>query len=195
MYCSNGTSVHLWRRLALYVSIMLLRGFVLYQGMNQVEDHLIRSIPDTCWYRSWLRQNQPDCYGRIFDFSDHIVLFFAQILPIALVECLDAWRIPPASVIMQTSGSTTAFNCHRLLQSCSRVMILLFTVYLYVITLPGAFKTTAYFHTGAEMLAGYAVSLAIQLPLYHLQCGFLVANYEFWFGSDQHRHAAISVVS
>ena len=169
---------------------MLLRGFVLYQGMNQVEDHLLQTLPDTCWYRSWLRQNQPECYGRIFDFSDHIVLFFAQILPIALVECLDALTHPV--VVKQKSGSTSHYSYRRLLQHCSRAMILLGTVYLYVITLPGAFKTTAYFHTGAEMLAGYAVSLVIQLPLYSMQCS-TGAYHEFCFGSNQRRRAAAVV--
>ena len=81
-----------WRRLALYVTIMILRGFVLYQGMNQVEQHLLsgKNQQDGCWYDAWLRPDQSTCYGRGFDFSDHMVLYYAQILPIVLVETLDA---------------------------------------------------------------------------------------------------------
>jgi hypothetical protein len=49
-------------------------------------------------------------------------------------------------------------------------------VYLYIITLLGEFKTAAYFHTGGEILAGYAVSLSVQLPDAILQC------YPVWEG-------------
>jgi len=64
------------------------------------------------------------------------------------------------------SAEYALFSLQRLLPC----LAVLSTVYLYVITLCGAYRTTAFFHTGAEILAGYAVSLALQWPLFRLHC-------------------------
>jgi hypothetical protein len=154
---------------------MFLRALVLYQGMNQIEDRILQPPTDTCWYRSWLRDDQSECYGRIFDFSDHIVLYFAQILPIALVECLDA--MTPSTTMLALERRT-------------RIGLVVGTLYLYAITLVSAFKTTAYFHTGPEVLAGYAVSLVIQLPLYVIQCR-PSALRDWFFPSQKHGYHSL----
>jgi hypothetical protein len=182
----------------MYLSIMLLRGFVLYQGMNQVEDTLLRGKPeDGCWYQDLLRPGQASCYGRSFDFSDHVVLYFAQILPIGLYETLDflynnskAANTTTTTVYRSLSSSTSDedneddlssriytptysyYHKHRQQprqpwQQWLTVIIVLSAFYVYAITLWSAHRTAAYFHTAGEILAGFAVSMIVQLPLYY----------------------------
>jgi hypothetical protein len=51
----------------------------------------------TCWYQDYLyyeNQRAKACYGQEFDFSDHVVLFFGQILPVAIFEILFCILVP-----------------------------------------------------------------------------------------------------
>lgn len=182
--------------------MMLVRGVVLYQGMNQIE-HYFHSTDDSCWYQDWLREDQPKCYGRSFDFSDHVVLYMAQILPICLAETLEGLQqpnvVPPRRIIStQTMTLLTSMNGgvnpdmseDSSSLSATRpnyppldILIVLGTLYLYVITLWGSYRTTAYFHTGPEVFIGFAVSLLLQWPLYSLQCESSgpFRNVQEWF--------------
>ena len=178
------------RRLLLYVAMMLIRGVVLYQGMNQIE-HYFHTSDTLCWYQDWLREDQSTCYGRSFDFSDHVVLYMAQILPICLAETLEGLQQPltvPPRRIMSTqtmtlltsmNGGVNPGDLEDASSSSSptwptvrplNVLIVLSTLYLYLITLWGSYRTTAYFHTGPEVFIGFAVSLLLQWPLFSLQC-------------------------
>lgn len=178
--------------------MMLIRGVLLYQGMNQIEHYFHSSDTTTsCWYQDWLRDDQPMCYGRSFDFSDHVVLYMAQILPICLAETLEGMQQPltvPPRRIMSTQtmslltsmngginpsadgvddGSLSSSSSSSSFPTCPRplnVVIALGTLYLYLITLWGSYRTTAYFHTGPEVFIGFAVSLLLQWPLFILQC-------------------------
>lgn len=144
------------RRLAMAFFCLFCRGVVLYSFFNVVE-HLVVSTPDSdepCWYRDYLKQFQTPCSGRVFDFSDHVVLYFAQLIPTAMSETLYCvsnpfWkrgnRVVPAVLV----GGL---------------------LYLYFITLLGAYKTSAYYHTPAEIFTGWAVSLLVQVPFCLLQC-------------------------
>lgn len=134
-----------------------MRGWVLYVAFNEIENHMTRGRfnLESCWYRPWLELTQSECYGRLFDFSDHVVLYFGQILPIAFMEVLYAFERP---YWMTTSNSWYP-------KLLAGVML-----YLYYITLSGAYKTALYFHTGPEVLGGFAVSLLIHIPMYCIQC-------------------------
>ena len=141
------------RRLLFYIFVFMVRGFVLFLGANVLEDMLVKTGPDICWY-SDLQRGTSICHGLQFDFSDHTVLYFGQILPISLMECIHI------------------FVTHRWNKNWKFALLVLFCYlpYLYYITLFGEFSTAAYFHTGSEMLVGYFVSLLIQLPIAYLQC-------------------------
>jgi hypothetical protein len=164
------------RRLFLYVVIMNFRGWFLYVALNRVESHFVPTHDDeVCWYGEFLSREQTSCYGRAFDFSDHVVLYYAQILPIALTETLYAfqypyWRKsakPPSAVfnILHSEGGTN------LIDGLLPVVLVVAHLYLQLITALGAYMTASYFHTGGEVLAGYAVSLLVALPLALCQCG------------------------
>eukprot|EP00522_Entomoneis_paludosa_P006490 CAMPEP_0172456364 /NCGR_PEP_ID=MMETSP1065-20121228/15416_1 /TAXON_ID=265537 /ORGANISM="Amphiprora paludosa, Strain CCMP125" /LENGTH=363 /DNA_ID=CAMNT_0013209313 /DNA_START=389 /DNA_END=1477 /DNA_ORIENTATION=+ len=104
--------VYSFRRLVFYFLLMQFRGWVLYVALNSLEDNYYygnngtinshdpaaNSSSATCWYRDWLSvsstQQQSSCRGRVFDFSDHVVLYYAQILPIALLEYLHSMNRP-----------------------------------------------------------------------------------------------------
>ncbi|CAB9520439.1 expressed unknown protein [Seminavis robusta] len=144
------------RRLIMAFACLLCRGVVLYSFFNYLE-HLVVPTPsndEPCWYRDFLKQFQTPCSGRTFDFSDHVVLYFAQLIPCALAETLYCVSNP-------------------FWKRDNRVMPMVLVsgmLYLYFITFLGAFKTSAYFHTPAEIFTGFAVSLIVQVPLYLLQC-------------------------
>ena len=170
--------VYSFRRLVFYFLLMQFRGWFLYVALNSIEDnYLNEEVNQTnCWYQDWLpttlAKSSPICRGRKFDFSDHVVLYYAQILPIALLETLHSLNRP-----------YWPFRFFRRIA----LPILLTTgmCYLYFITFLGVFKTATYFHTPKESLAGYGVSLLAHLPLCTLQChnGPRMARLrEYFFG-------------
>jgi hypothetical protein len=165
IHCKFTLDVYLVRRLFLYLFLFNVRGWFLYLTLNAMEDRVVAPIPEQCWYRPFF---QPICLGRVFDFSDHIVLYMAQILPIALTEFIYAWEQP-------------YWRRRRPLQppdDDDSVVLLSWMVpwtliaglaYLYFITLLGAYKTASYFHTASEVYMGLVVSLWIHIPLWWLQ--------------------------
>jgi hypothetical protein len=223
--------VPLLLRLGLYVLIFNFRGWVLYVAFNQVEDSIV-SVPhrNTCsWYLAYLRDDQRhECVGRIFDYSDHMALYYAQLLPIPLLETLYALMNPywcrsssssplsstdkkpsdahPPSVavphhyhhpsprfaanedaeydspveqqdpagngtpsVASPSSSSRAGVVDRTISwfAYRTIPVLLATglAYLYLITYLGVYKTAYYFHTIDEVVLGYVVSLAVQVPM------------------------------
>jgi hypothetical protein len=138
-------------RLCFYIVTLNFRGWVLYVGLNRIESLVVIPVGEECWYGR-LIETHP-CHGRIFDFSDHTVLYMAQILPLPLMETLHSLAVP-------FWGNARGPGD----------LLVLGLVYLYIITLMGEFKTAAYFHTGGEILAGFAISLSVQLPYAILQC-------------------------
>jgi hypothetical protein len=138
------------QRFNLYLVMIALRGFVLFLGLNWVEEQIVGGPSQDCWFSEYARRG-PTCKGVEFDFSDHTVLYLGQILSIPLTEIIYWWLVP--------IGSST------LSKVVSGAMM-----YLYFITLLGEFQTAAYYHTACEVLVGYAISLLIQLPLAYTQC-------------------------
>lgn len=167
------------RRLCCYIILFNFRGWVLYLLLNEVEDSILKTYTDACWYHNYLRDDQPECCGRVFDFSDHVVLYFAQILPIALLEFLHSWEYPYWS-----SPRTSRYNLEQAPNRLVPVVLIGGMTYLYFITYLGVYKTGYFFHTGAEVIAGFIVSLLVHIPLCCLQCSdrcqkmrdFLFAN-------------------
>lgn len=145
------------QRLCLYVGIMTFRGVVLFLAFNAVEDLISKpKNSESCWYDDSLQQSKGSCYGRSFDFSDHFVLYFAQYLPIALLEVLHSFEFP-----------FWKFSSKHILVPALLAGGLL---YLYLITLLSAYKTATYFHTPVEVIIGMIISMLVQLPLCYLQC-------------------------
>lgn len=150
--------------------------------MNEVEDQFVTPIDESaCWYGSMLRSEQAACLGRAFDFSDHVVLYYAQILPIALMETLYAFQYP-----YWNSEGKLAYgqSFSRRLGSLLPFLLLAFLFYLQFITAAGAYKTAAFFHTFGEVCAGFLVSLLAAVPLLLLQCGkhnTIAATRAFFF--------------
>lgn len=141
-------------RLLFYFVLMNIRGFVLFLGANWVEEQFVGGPGDVCWFSEHRRRGS-SCQGVQFDFSDHTVLYLGQILPIALTEILYSQLVP----ISRKSTVASAITTWGLLMTMG---------YLYVITLVGEFQTAAYFHSGAEILVGFVLSLTIQIPLAYM---------------------------
>ena len=140
-------------RLLFYIVIFSWRGWALFLGANILESVLVESESEVCWF-SDIHRGSSACHGLQFDFSDHTVLYFGQILSISLVEFIHI------------------FVTHHWNKTWTVTMTVLFSYlpYLYYIALFGEFNTAAYFHTRTEILVGYSISLLIQLPLVYLQC-------------------------
>lgn len=148
---------------------MIVRTFLLYIGANEIEELFVSPRAADCWYGNKLESHQPQCHGSQFDFSDHVVLFFGSIIPIALMEVLhcltlpfwyDGWK-------KETSSIMKHYGWRRAVVPMILVVCLM---YLYIIVLMSAHKTTAYFHTVPEIAVGYIISLVVQLPFAYLQC-------------------------
>lgn len=148
------------QRLALYVCIMLFRGWVLYVGLNTIEARLlsVELMPadnDLCWYKAFLRNGlsaAPSCYGRMFDFSDHVVFYFVQVLAIVWTEYLDALSTTTSS------GGTS----HR---GIGLIILSAMVAYLHLLVYSGVYKTARWFHTGSEIIVGWLISLLVTLPV------------------------------
>jgi hypothetical protein len=170
-WLSSATSL---RRLGYYIILLNFRGWVLYVGFNAIEDLLVRPVDQTtCWYYDWLRSDQPQCFGRVFDFSDHIVLYYAQILPVSLFECLHALEHPYWKCRYSTALPVPSLRRNMFHAATERLIPLILCsgmIYLYFITCLGVYKTALYFHTGWEVVVGFLVSQLVYMPLCLIQC-------------------------
>ena len=94
------------QRLLFYFLLLNIRGWGLYVGANPLEDYVILPWITGNTVVSRLRTNSmsdvehdlhcghSDCYGRPFDFSDHVVLFLAHYLPIFVMKILLCYSFP-----------------------------------------------------------------------------------------------------
>ena len=133
-------------RLLLYVALSFFRVWVLYLFFNQLENQWITTSP-SCWFSDLLSPGRQSCRGQSFDFSDHVVLFYAQILPPVLVE-----------------------TAHSLSRPLLRWVFGTYLCYLEVVVAIETYKTTAYFHTPGEVAVGFLVSCLVAVPLAVAQC-------------------------
>ena len=186
------------QRLLFYFIILNLRGWGLYIGANAIEDycivpwltgnkvisplrtnsisdveHNIKSSSHECWYKDVLKAHHrnemesdyySDCYGRPFDFSDHIVLFLAHYLPIFVMETMICFMFPFWISIRSQSSLKWCIS------GTFVILHLVLFLYIHVIVLHATYQTTAYFHTNAEIIVGYLLSLFIQVPVVYLLC-------------------------
>lgn len=149
-------------------------------SMSDVEHDLYYSDNDPeCWYKEVLKAHHKsamdgdsDCYGRPFDFSDHVVLLLAHYLPIFVMEMLLCYSFPfwgpPASEKAATKQRQSIYFLSKgMIWNAFHVFLFL---YLHLLVLHALYQTAVYFHTPAEMLVGYAVSLILQLPVGYLMC-------------------------
>jgi hypothetical protein len=90
------------RRFYLYIVLIQVRGWILYLLFNTIEDYFLSSTSTSslsssvndCWYEKYLYPNHTACHGQLSDFSDHIVLYYSQILPIPLTEVVHSFVVP-----------------------------------------------------------------------------------------------------
>jgi hypothetical protein len=195
------TTTDLLSRLFLYICICYCRMYILYLFLNYLEDHTAASWGSTsstlssstsCWYQPYLQRSTLSImsssiddstycsYRRAFDFSDHMVLYYGQILPIATAETLMMIRM--AMITMTTNHDDRRRGWIVVLAVGS----VLYLLYLYAIVNCAAYGTAAYFHTSAEVYVGYFIALlCITLPLAQMQC-----HGRYPFGPPQYPRAA-----
>ncbi len=164
---SKLDSLYARRRLYLYLGLIQIRGWILYLAFDELEDLLVTSPGNQCWYEEYLLPHNHQCQGQMLDFSDHVVLYFAQILPIALVEILHSFSVP---YWVENNRRKSSLIGHDVKEFVVPVVLILWLANLYVVTFLGAYKTAAYFHTGPEVFMGFLVSLLVQIPISLLQC-------------------------
>jgi hypothetical protein len=140
-------------------------------------EHNIQSSNHDCWYKEVLKAHHRSamendfysgCYGRPFDFSDHIVLFLAHYLPIFVMENFYCWLFP-----FWDSSQSQAKDQTPLRRVFARNSVILHAglfCYMHLIVLHATHQTTAYFHSSAEIIVGYVISWIIQIPLLYLLC-------------------------
>mmetsp|Transcript_7461 Transcript_7461/g.8539 ORF Transcript_7461/g.8539 Transcript_7461/m.8539 type:complete len:390 (+) Transcript_7461:6-1175(+) len=194
------------KRFLFYVAIMQFRGWVLYIYMNKLERIVLTRIPllangsinyDTinnqasCWYSDVLRRTG-DCNGQQFDFSDHIVLFFAHLYPLMMFEVIDFFLYPfwsksnsqyndkNCKSALETQKTTRMSSMIRfILNKALPILLASFLLYVYVISCVAIFLTSAYFHTIPEVVTGYILSLLVQIPM-----SIMICNHRFVWVSN-----------
>lgn len=153
------------QRMSAYTLLMLFRGYGLYALFDHIENSYISYISsndDNCWYQHLLPsrvQRTDQCYGLQFDFSDHIVFFFAHSLPLIMFEALVCFAVP--------FWKESRFCVLRVLVP---VALVTSTLYIQTITLFAAHRTAKYFHTSGEVIVGYMMSMLVQIPLTLILC-------------------------
>merc|ERR1712224_155827 len=152
------------------------------------EDQIVESGGNSCWYDRGLRDRDTSCSGQAVDFSDHIVLYYAQILPIPLTEVLFSfvapfWRSDSFSRSTQLSSSSPVIEL-------TPIILITGLLYLYVVSFAGTYSTAAYFHTRLEVAIGFSVSLIVQIPLFLMQSTALMADArDYSFGGGMRSRA------
>ena len=156
------------RRFYLYFGLIQIRTWILYFLFDKFENLIVQPAGDGCWYQNHLRSHHHTCDGKETDYSDHIVLVFAQILPIALTETLFSFLAP--------------YWKHNGYQG-KVVPTILSTglLYLYAISFLQVYDTSAYFHTHFEIFMGYLISLLIQIPLFLIMSTPLMKPFTHYF--------------
>lgn len=163
---------------------MNIRGWILYLFLTMLQNKTIEITGwtndshsnDVCWYQYLLRGRKKtyNCYGRSFDFSDHIVLFYAHILSAILFETFFWFVIPIWSWnISRSHGksqSGTLLFPRYISEKLATICIITISSYIYFLTSHAAFKTAAYFHTPSEIVIGYFISMFVQMPLAYTMC-------------------------
>ena len=95
-----------------------------------------------CWYRDLLKEHHKvimdrdensDCYGRPFDFSDHVVLFCAHYLPVLVCEMLICYAFP-------FWGKSRAEVFWKVLHAIQ-------FIYMHFLLLNALYRTAVFFHT------------------------------------------------
>jgi len=186
---------HLWtsiKRFFLQILIIQFRAWGLFVFLNVIVDifvpviknmlssETIIDIDPACWYNNflWQKHRSSDiCYGQAFDFSDHQVLYFSHWFPLLTCEALYCFLFPlwplfhtntrgkdPSVELSSATGITTnlpTFITTRILP----LMLSVAFVYMHIILLLAVHSTAAYFHSVAETMVGYLISLIVQIPL------------------------------
>lgn len=102
----------------------------------------------------------------LFDYSDHIVLFYAHYL----VPCAMEFTVVLTKALMQKGSLSQSM--------CKFAVPLLSIVALVVLSMRGFLFTTMYFHTHLENIVAYLIAVVfVGLPV----C--LVANTRLWWWS------------
>jgi len=146
--------------------------------------HFSLEAPE-CWYKDILKphhrrmmesDDHAACYGRPFDFSDHVVLFLAHYLPIFMMEIYFCYLFP-----FWDSGASSNRGAASLSKSLQKGEIVWITchvflaIYMHLLVLHSAYQTAVYFHTPGEIFVGYVVSLIVQLPI-----GYFTLSERLW---------------
>ena len=173
---------------------MQFRTWVLYVLLNKVEDWMTNGSrqwsgisekrDDNCWYSEYLIHGDytEKCYGRRFDFSDHIVFFFSHMLPLLLFEATFSHVVPICPQGKSKHGSSKNENILSTPQRYLHLVLIMYVCYFHAIILSEAYFTAAYFHTGTEILIGMMLSLTVQIPLGVLMCSSKWRKLRSFFG-------------
>lgn len=166
-------------------------------SMSDVEHDLHYSGKEPeCWYKDVLKAHHKsamdndghsECYGRPFDFSDHVVLFLAHYLPVFVMEMLLCYSIP-----FWDSTQKAAQRGHPVLKYLWTALHVFLLLYLHLLVLHALYQTAVYFHTPAEILVGYVVSLILQLPVMHLMCADTTQSLKEYIGLPTSESVRIS---
>lgn len=202
-----------FKRLLFHFSIMMFRGWGLYVYMNMLEDIVLtkfnilpsRNVSNnesTCWYshliwepreKEHIDPSSPklneECYGQVFDFSDHVVLFFSHSLPSLIFEGLFCVLFPfyhlPGSFRRRKKSDPSIglvddapfqrdmhyhLWLHLILNLIVPLVFFLGFLYLNLLTLLALHSTVAYFHSTGEVIIGFIISLLVQYPLGMIIC-------------------------
>jgi hypothetical protein len=163
------------RRLYLYAGVTVFRGLILYLLFDTLENFLVEDSTTTtvsaCWYDAFVPHQRRPCAGSVFDYSDHIVLYFAQVIPIALVEVVFSFvehdHYQQQEEKEEENSTPTPTLVTRVLRVQQLFLVLGF-LYLYGLVVYFTYTTVTYYHTYGECLVAYLISMIVQLPLYLL---------------------------
>ena len=169
-----------------YIILPWLTGYTVVSplrtnSMSDVDHDLYSNTEPGCWYKGVLKAHHRlasetdehvGCYGRSFDFSDHVVLFLAHYLPIFVMEML-IYRASPFWDTSATEQGTTKRRWTQYIVSRRTVWNFLHSfmfLYMHLILFQALKQTATYFHTPAETLVGFGISMIVQVPMIYLMC-------------------------
>lgn len=128
------------RRGLAYMMLFAYRTFLLHAGLGYLQELLQDTEGDNnCWYKTIGKRCKVE-----FDFSDHVVLFLVQ------------YCVPVSFELSYCLSRRVSSLFHRMVQLANTLTCLL----LLGFSFRGIFFTSTYFHTSAEILAGFTIVIS-----------------------------------
>ena len=180
------------QRLTLYVIIFGVRYFILYIVFTQIQTYANEMIMEStaatdCWYSAISKTGCKE----VFDFSDHVVYYYANFIVPVVIEL--SWSIYTKRALTAMELQQSKATGHGLLPIVPWIRYtpaLLVSLVVWICASRNMMFTALYMHTPAECIAALLILLiTVIIPLY-IYTDKISARITSHMQDQSHKHYA-----